>query len=31
VGGQDITFDPEITGEAKEIAVEPLPDQFAGH
>src|SRR5699024_3566465 len=31
VGGQDITFDPEITGEAEEIAAELLPDQFPGH
>ncbi|WP_210604227.1 hypothetical protein [Brevibacterium oceani] len=31
VGGQDITFDPEVTGEAKEIAAELLPDRFSGH
>ena len=31
VGGQDITFDPEITGEAREIAAELLPDRFPGH
>ena len=31
VGGQDITFDPEVTGEARKIAGELLPDRFAGH
>ena len=31
VGGQDITFDPEITGAAKEIAAELMPDRFSGH
>ncbi|MGO0605998.1 IS1634 family transposase, partial [Brevibacterium linens] len=31
VGGQDITFDPEVTGEAREIAAELLTGRFAGH
>lgn len=31
VGGQDITFDPEVTGAAKEIAAGLLPDRFSGH
>src|SRR5699024_9403064 len=31
VGGLDITFDPEVTGEARKIAGELLPDRFAGH
>nr|WP_101598879.1 hypothetical protein [Brevibacterium aurantiacum] len=31
VGGQDITFDPEAAGEAREIAAELLPGRFAGH
>ncbi|UZD62677.1 hypothetical protein LJ362_02065 [Brevibacterium sp. JSBI002] len=31
VGGQDITFDPEATGEAREIAAELLPGRFPGH
>ena len=31
VGGQDIVFDPEITGEARKIAVELLPGRFEGH
>lgn len=28
VGGQDITFDPEVTGAAREIAAGLLPDRF---
>lgn len=31
VGGQDITFDPEVTGTAREIAAGLLPDRFPGH
>lgn len=31
VGGQDITFDPEVTGAAKEIAAVLLPGRLPGH
>ena len=31
MGGQDITFDPEVTGAAREIAAGLLPDSFPGH
>lgn len=31
VGGQDITFDPEVTGPARLIAAALLPDRFPGH
>lgn len=31
VGGQEITFDPEVTGVAREIAAELLPGRFSGH
>lgn len=31
VGGQDITFDPEVTGPAREIAEALLPGRFPGH
>lgn len=31
VGGKDITFDPGITGTAREIAVGLLPGRYSGH
>ncbi|TGD26169.1 IS1634 family transposase [Brevibacterium sp. S22] len=31
VGGQDITFDPEVTGPTREIAAGLLPNRFPGH
>jgi len=31
VSGQDITFDPEVTGTAGEFAAELLPGRFSGH
>ncbi|MGO2944151.1 IS1634 family transposase [Brevibacterium aurantiacum] len=31
VGGQDITFDPEVTGPARLIAAALLPGRFPGH
>lgn len=31
VGGQEITFDPEVTGLARDIAAALLPGRFPGH